>query len=80
MSETSTTELPIFVQCINAADKPYNADGDWLEEGCVYVATAIHPDLITGDLSFKLLDMCPGNGYETYRADRFIMGIKFSVN
>ena len=81
MSETIDISLPLFAQCIDDSDKPLQvADEDWVEEGDIYIVTNVHKDLISGEHCFKLYGMSPGAGFDTYKADRFHIGVNFSVN
>jgi hypothetical protein len=73
--------LPFRVLCVDNGDKPMVlTDEEWINKNEEYIVTDIFKDLITDNVSFKLLDKNP-DPYKGYRADRFMIAVTgFSVN
>lgn len=72
---------PFRVICIDNSNKPENIDNEqWIENDTEYIVTDMFRDLISDEISFKLLDKEP-EPFKGYVSSRFKMvEDTFSVN
>ena len=78
--DIATLEYPFRVICVNDTDKPWNIEQEqWVEHNNEYIVTGIFKDLISNELSFKLLDLNP-EPRKGFLANRFTARNTHGVN